>query len=95
MDGDNDMSPTEFELSDAIDRILAGETPVSDLLKHMRTKMERVDHEFHRPATTHQMADLHLMRLCQILAKGHPEEVAAEEIIQLWRSVAKEGLDQA
>lgn len=95
MGGDDDMAPTDSELVDAVDRIMAGGAPVSYLLKQMRTKMERVDHNFHNAATTHQMADLHLMRLCQILAKGHPEEDAAEEIIQLWRSVAKQGLDNA
>jgi len=94
LDSENDMSPTGSDLSDAVDRILAGDTPVGDLLKQMRAKMERVDHDFHEAATTHQMADIHLMRLCQILATGHPEEEAAEEIIQIWRSVAKQGLDK-
>jgi hypothetical protein len=95
MGDDDDMAPTNSELVDAVDRIMAGGAPVSYLLKQMRMKMERVNHDFHNSATTHQMADLHLMRLCQILAKGHPEEDAAEEIIQLWRSVSKQGLDNA
>jgi hypothetical protein len=95
MNSDDDMDPTDSDLVGAVDRIMSGASPVSYLLKQMRTKMERVDQNFHHAATTHQMADLHLMRLCQILAKGHPEEDAAEEIIQLWRSVAKQGLDEA
>ena len=90
---DDDMSPTDSELTDSVDRIIGGGTPVSQLLKQMRSKMQRVDREFHKDATTHQMADMHLMRLCQILAKGHPEEDAAEEIIQLWRTVAKQGFE--
>jgi hypothetical protein len=90
---DDDMTPTDLELTDAVDRIMAGAAPVSSLLRQMKSKMERVDREFHQDATTHRMADIHLMRLCQILAKGHPEEDAAEEIIQLWRTVARQGFD--